>query len=83
MAIVPYTLVFMRYVNRKLLIKAEESKGLRLTDKTVEAGLPKGESSKELLDLWATHNFVRGLLPLAGSILGLWTTMFRLCDTDG
>ena len=73
--IVPYTLVFMKKLNNKLLRKAEESKGLSLDDRTIEVGLPKGESSKELLDLWATHNFVRGLFPLAGSILGLWTAI--------
>ena len=73
--IVPYTLIFMKKVNNKLLRKAEESKGLSLDDKIVEAGLPKGESSKELLDLWATHNFIRGFFPLAGSILALWTTI--------
>lgn len=73
--IVPYTLIFMKKVNNKLGRKAEESKGLSLDDRTVEVGLPKGESSKELLDSWATHNFVRGLFPLAGSLLGLWTAI--------
>ena len=75
LSIVPYTLIFMSEVNSKLSSKAEESKGLGVDDKIVEAGLPKGESSKELLDLWATHNFVRGFFPLVGSILGLWTTI--------
>ena len=73
--IVPYTIIFMNKVNKKLQRKAEDSKGLSLDDKVVEVGLPKGESSKELLDSWATHNFVRGLFPLAGSILGLWTAI--------
>ena len=70
--IVPYTFIFMKKINNRLGRKAEESKGLSLDDRTVEAGLPKGESAKELLDSWATHNFIRGLFPLAGSLLGLW-----------
>ena len=73
--IVPFTMVFMGKLNDKLTRKAEDSKALKAEDHVVQAGMPKGESSKELLDRWATYNFIRGLFPLAGAILGLWTAI--------
>lgn len=65
----------MRGVNDKLLSKAAQIGNLGVDDKFDESGLPRGESSKELLDLWATYNAVRALLPLTGSIVGVWTTI--------
>lgn len=73
--VVPYTLVLMRGVNGKLLSKAAQISTLKKDDDFDESQLPKGQSSKELVDLWATYNAVRGILPLAGSIIGLWTTI--------
>lgn len=73
--IVPYTLVLMRGVNGKLLSKAAQISTLKKDDEFDESQLPKGQSSKELVDLWATYNAVRSILPLAGSAVGLWTTI--------
>lgn len=74
-AIVPYTFIFMSKVNDKLSSKAEEAKALSLEKMSAEVAAPKGESTNELLDLWASHNFARGLFPLASSVLGLWTSL--------
>ena len=75
MSIVPYTLITMARVNGKLMSKAEDSKALAAEEEIVEVEVPKGQSTKELLDLWATHNLARGLFPLAGALLGLWTSL--------
>ncbi|UNI23660.1 hypothetical protein JDV02_009467 [Purpureocillium takamizusanense] len=58
MGIVPFTLLVMADTNDKL-------------HKLHKDGTSGSEHhAKELLDRWGTMNFVRGLMPLAGSILG-------------
>ena len=74
-AIVPYTTIIMSKVNHKLSSKAEYAKELSLEEMSAEIAAPKGESVNELLDLWANHNFARGLLALTSSVLGLWTSL--------
>lgn len=74
-AIWPYTIFGMMSTNRKLLKKHDEMKGLDVGEKATEVGLAKGESTKELVDRWATLNVGRGLLPLVGAVLGLWATL--------
>ena len=76
LSIAPYTIMFMLPTNKKLQRKLEEMKGLDVGEKATEVGLAKGESTKELLDWWATLNFGRGLLPLVGAVLGLWATLW-------
>ena len=73
--IVPYTLIAMVPTNKKLTSRAETSEALSAEELFSQAGDSTAQSTKELLDLWATHNLARGLFPLAGSILGLWTTL--------
>ena len=65
----------MMPTNRKLLKKHDEMKGLDVGEKATEAGLAKGESTKELVDKWGLLNVGRGLFPLLGAVLGLWTTL--------
>ena len=74
-AIVPYTAIGMKPTNKKLKKKLEEMKGLDISEKATEIGLAKGESAKELLDWWATLNLGRGVFPLVGAVLGMWTTL--------
>ena len=75
LAIMPYTVIGMLPTNKKLKKKLEEMKGLDIGEKATEIGLAKGESAKELLDWWATLNFGRGIFPLVGALLGMWTTL--------
>ena len=75
MSIVPFTLLVMSNVNGKLDAAAEESKSLKITEQLSEVKGARGESTKELVDWWATLNFVRGLFPLTGAVLGLWATL--------
>ncbi|KAK4691861.1 hypothetical protein P7C71_g5232, partial [Lecanoromycetidae sp. Uapishka_2] len=71
----PYTIFGMMSTNKKLFKKYEEMKGLSLSEKATEVGLPKGESTKELVDRWGALNVGRGFLPLVGAVLGLWATL--------
>lgn len=49
-AMVPYTVLFMKGTNDKLLGKEEETRGLEITEKVTEVGIKKGESAHELVD---------------------------------
>ena len=71
----PYTILGMMPTNRKLHKKHDEMKGLDVGEKATEVGLAKGESTKELVDKWGVLNVGRGLFPLLGAVLGLWTTL--------
>ncbi|MCJ1382977.1 hypothetical protein MMC17_006090 [Xylographa soralifera] len=73
--IVPYTLIFMRGINNKLMTRAAEADKLDATEKVTQVGLPKGESTNELLDKWAFHNAVRCVFPLMATALGMWATL--------
>lgn len=73
--IVPYTLLFMVATNKKLVSKEEETSSLSLTEMVKEAEVTEGESTKMLVDRWATHNLIRSTFPLAGAVLGLWTSL--------
>lgn len=75
LAIWPWTVFVMWPTNEKLFRKHAEMKNLSVEEKATEVGLPKGESSKELIDKWGTLNFVRGAFPLLGAVLGTWATL--------
>ena len=62
-------------VNGKLIAKLDPSGGLDVTGKVPEAGVPKGETVRELLDSWASYNAVRALFPLTAAVLGLWAAV--------
>lgn len=69
-SIVPYTLLVMAAVNRRLFAKAREA--IVLGDEMVddaEAGV------KQLVDTWAMLNLGRGLLPLLGSLTAAWAAL--------
>lgn len=73
--IVPYTLLAMLPTNNKLMRNAEEAEAMTPEEQIMEVKDSERRSTKQLLDLWATHNLVRGMFPLAGSVLGLWTAV--------
>jgi hypothetical protein len=66
-AIVPYTLIFMMVVNGKLTDAARAAEKGKVDTKEVDA----------LLGRWTVLNAVRGLLPLLGGAVGLWSAMNR------
>ncbi len=74
LSIVPYTLIFMRGVNGKLISKSDDPNNMSLDDIVANLNKDGEESTKELIDWWATLNFGRGLLPLVGTIVGTWAT---------
>lgn len=80
LSIVPYTLVVMANVNRRLAAKAEEARELAAT--TATAGEEDNSlkmmfdrvSTKQLLDWWGVLNLGRAALPLVGAGLATWAT---------
>ena len=71
----PWTIIIMMPTNKKLFKKYAEMKNLSVEEKATEVGLPKGESTKELVDWWGVLNAWRSVMPLAGAVLGLWATL--------
>jgi len=61
-AIVPFTVLAMSKTNNKLL---------RLASLKAQEPGASAEAFK-LVEFWSTLNLTRGLLPLAGSVVGLW-----------
>ena len=72
--ILPFTILVIGPTNDKLLAKAAEASLLEAKEKIAEVGLPKGESTKELVDLWSRLNIVRGLVMIGGTIFGALAT---------
>ena len=66
LGIVPFTLVTMASVIGKLMVRAAGS----------GVGVVKGESTEELVEWWGVLNWARGALPLTGTVLGLWATVW-------
>ncbi|KAJ5810981.1 hypothetical protein N7447_010497 [Penicillium robsamsonii] len=65
--VVPFTLLFMRQTNNALMERAADE------EISPDAPVPRPDqkTSEQLLAQWATLTGIRGLLPLAGGILGL------------
>lgn len=65
--IVPFTLIFMRSTNNALMARAAEE------DVSLQAPpqKPTQKTSEQLFTRWATLTGIRGLLPLAGGMMGL------------
>ena len=75
-AIIPYTLLVLSPTNSKLLKRAAEAEKLSTKDELDETRLPRGESSKELIDKWNSLHVGRLMLPLISTLLGVWATLF-------
>ncbi|EDP47080.1 hypothetical protein KXW38_001148 [Aspergillus fumigatus] len=78
MGIVPYTLLFMGPTNSRLLERsaAEEEKVPGATRGEDMVNVPSEMTTEELLSHWRFLAGIRGLLPLAGGILGLFAALF-------
>lgn len=72
---VPYTVVFMKGTNDKLLMKEEETRGLNMMGEVEEKGVKKGESAHELVDWWGVLNLGRSAFLIAGAVVGAWTVV--------
>ncbi|KAF2032419.1 hypothetical protein EK21DRAFT_110091 [Setomelanomma holmii] len=67
-SIVPFTLVFIRPVNNKLIEKMKSMSSASLEDKAIEANVAEGETTHALIDKWATLNLARAGLIAIGAI---------------
>ena len=75
LAIWPWTIFVMMPTNKKLFAKFDESKSMGENEAKTEVGMPRGESTKELIEWWSMMNIVRGLIPLVSSVLGVWVSV--------
>ncbi|EAW25722.1 anthrone oxygenase encC [Aspergillus fischeri NRRL 181] len=78
MGIVPYTLLFMGPTNCQLLKRAAaegEEKVTGATRGNDMVNAPSEVTTEELLSHWKFLAGIRGLLPLAGGILGLFASL--------
>ncbi|CAI7568496.1 unnamed protein product [Penicillium bialowiezense] len=71
LGIVPYTIIFISPTNDRLSVRAAGNSDLKSTssDQSDE------KSDEQLLNRWIVLNGIRGLLPLAGGVLGLLTAI--------
>jgi len=85
LSLVPYTLVVMMPTNQRLLVRAAQADDEAATPVEKErdmatTGVPaKAEEDAEvcgLLEKWSRMNVVRGCLPLAATVVGLFATLF-------
>lgn len=79
LAIWPWTIFIMMPTNKKLFARFDESKALGEgkgdgEGKTEEA-VPKGESTKEMIQWWSSMNIIRGCMPLIAAVLGVWVSI--------
>ena len=68
-AIVPYTMAIMGSVNDTLMEAANADGRMGLGDEEV----------KDLVRRWSWLNAARGVLPLVGGVVGMWS---ELCDLE-
>ncbi|KAL0565520.1 hypothetical protein V5O48_016505 [Marasmius crinis-equi] len=69
LGIVPYTLLVMVKTNDELSSKAVDAP-------TEKSEVAKGSEVNELVERWSAMNLVRGLIPLTGSIVAIYATLF-------
>lgn len=72
---VPYTILFMRGTNNRLMTKELEVRSLGPGEKITEVGLMKGESAHELVDWWAMLNLGRSAFLVSGLVVATWTVV--------
>jgi hypothetical protein len=65
--VVPFTLIFMRQTNNDLMERAADEE----VSPDTPVLRPDQKTSEQLFAQWATLTGIRGLLPLAGGVLGL------------
>ena len=72
LGIVPYTLLVMRTTNSALFAKEKKLKEIRQGEKVSEV---EEREVRDLVSFWGQANLVRGIFPLAGALVGLWTVL--------
>lgn len=75
MNVLLYSRCMMQYVNEQLTSRADDMETRVYPEKANEDNLPKGQSTKELVDRWATLNFFRGFFPLTGAVLAITASL--------
>jgi hypothetical protein len=78
-SIVPFTFVFIKPINDKLIEKMNSMSSTSLEDKAVEEGVAEGETTHALIDKWATLNLARAMFLAIGALC----TTFAAVDKMG
>ncbi|MCJ1437579.1 hypothetical protein MMC27_006966 [Xylographa pallens] len=73
--VVPWTAIMMSSTNDELARRLVAAENLKGGETTSEAAIPKGQKTADLLAKWQGLNYVRGLFPLAGAVVGAWTAL--------
>jgi len=81
LSLVPYTVVVMMPTNQRLLARAAQADDEAATPVEKEREMATTESGEDaevrgLLGKWSRMNVVRGCLPLAATVVGLFATLF-------
>ena len=74
-SVLPYTRFVMQNVTRQLNYRVEDMEARVYPEKANENSLPKGQSTKELVNAWATLNFFMGFFPLVGAVLAVTASL--------
>lgn len=72
---IPYTLLVIGPVNKKLVEKSDSFRTASPTDTSDEVGVSKEETVHALVDKWATLNLVRAILSGGAAFLAAWASL--------
>lgn len=84
LSIVPYTVVFMQTVNNKLAAHAtrddaavaEGKEAMKMSEQELARREREDMEVLGLLRKWSCLNLLRGVMPLVGSVVGAYATIF-------
>ena len=70
-----FTMAFIVPTNNALFARRDAANKLSKGEELTEVGMPKGESTAELINKWQTLNHLRGCLALGATLLGVRATL--------
>lgn len=74
-SVIPYTIILLGPVNKKLVEKSDNLAKTSITDATAEAGVSKEETVHALVDRWATLNLGRGVITAVAAFTAMWASL--------
>ena len=72
LGIIPYTGLVMLTTNNAIFAKGKKLREVAEGEKVSEV---EEKEVRDLVKFWGQTNFVRGLFPLVGALVGLWTVL--------
>lgn len=62
--------------NNALMKRDEAASQLADGEEPTEVGMPKGQSTKDLVETWRYYNYIRSVMPIAGALVGAWAVLW-------